>query len=430
MVRSTLLSVVFTLLTCSAHANILGIHTMIQDNEESTQQLDQAAELCGWGGWVKQLMYVQDGTDWGFNSKWTEFVDGARARHLNVVARLHYLPPSYRADAGNFASKPKSDADGSFTSYKNLIQGFVSRFNGRLHYIEIWNEPNLGYEWNTYPNAEEFVKVMMAGYDGAKEADPACRVVYPGLAPTDGTPDNQNVDNLAFLRSCFQSDYKCPRDGKAFKDHFDILGNHSYALNHRATYKADKYSVYGYTWELSVCSEFGVTPPVLIVECGYALGNRDDGSIPAVTEESRANDMVIAFRDVWAKDKRVLGAMPYFLHAGERTPDQPFFWVRDDGTRTPQFDAVKALKRILSDIPGNLVNRYGNLRHDSAVDRVTVLDAVAIARVAASISPPPEPCYVTAADVAPAGAPDDMLTLADAMRVMRFASGLEAAPAS
>jgi hypothetical protein len=430
MVRPGYIIVLLALLAFSAHANILGIHTMIQDNGESTQQLDQAAELCGWGGWVKQLMYVQDGTNWGFDPKWTAFVDGARARHLNVVARLHYLPPFCRADAANFASKPKSDADGSFTSYKNLIRGFVSRFNGRLHYIEIWNEPNLGYEWNTYPNAEEFVKVMMAGYDGAKEADPACRVLFPGLAPTGGTADNQNVNNLTFLRTCFQSTYKCPRDGRAFRDHFDILGNHSYALNHPATFKADKYSVYGYTWELNVCAEFGVAPPVLITECGYALGNRDDTSMPAVTEQSRANDMVIAFRDVWAKDPRVLGAMSYFLHAIERTSDQPFFWVRDDGTRTPQFVAVKALKPILSDFPGNLVNRYGNLRHDSAVDRVSVVDAVAIAQVAVSTSPSPEPYLVTAADVAPSGAPDDMLTLADAVRVMRFASGLEAAPAS
>jgi hypothetical protein len=56
MVRPTFLTVVFALLVSTAHANILGIHTMIQDNSESTQQLDQAAELCGWGGWVKQLM--------------------------------------------------------------------------------------------------------------------------------------------------------------------------------------------------------------------------------------------------------------------------------------------------------------------------------------------------------------------------------------
>jgi hypothetical protein len=99
-----LLAAIFAL--APAHANVLGIHTMVQDNNETTQQLDEAAALCGWGGWVKQLMYVQDGTEWTFDPKWTDFVDGARQRHLNVVARLHYLPPSFRADPNNFASKP------------------------------------------------------------------------------------------------------------------------------------------------------------------------------------------------------------------------------------------------------------------------------------------------------------------------------------
>src|SRR5947209_8751191 len=96
-----------------ARANVLGIHTMVQDNNETTQQLDQSAELCGTGGWAKQLMYVQDGVQWTFDPKWTQFVDGARQRHLNVVARLHYLPPNFRADPNNFSSKPKNDTDGS-----------------------------------------------------------------------------------------------------------------------------------------------------------------------------------------------------------------------------------------------------------------------------------------------------------------------------
>ena len=430
MVRATFMIALLALTGAGARANILGIHTMIQDNGESTQQLDQAAELCGWGGWVKQLMYVQDGTEWKFDTKWTPFVDGARQRHLNVVARLHYLPPSFRADPNNFASKPKSDADDSFTSYKNLIQGFVARFGGHLHYIEIWNEPNLGYEWNTFPDAEEFVKVMMAGYDGAQEADPACRVLFPGLAPTNGTADNQNIDNLVFLRSCFQSTYTCPRDGKTFKDHFDILGNHSYSLNHPASYNADRYSIKGYLWELAVCNEFGKNPKVLITECGYALGNHDDGAYPAVTENSRASNMLLAFRDYWAADARVLGAMPYFLHSVERPSDRPFFWIRDDGSHTPQYDTVKGAGTILADVPGNLLNRYGNLRRTSGFDPLNVADAIAITRVAAGVDPAPEPYQVTTADVAPAGAPDGVLTMADAIGVMRMLAGLDKTPVS
>lgn len=410
----------------STRANVLGIHTMIQDNAETEQQLDQAAELCGWGGWVKQLFYIQDGTEWRVAPKWRQFVDGARKRHLNVVARLHYLPPSFRADPNNFASKPKNDPDGSFTTFKNLIRDFVARFDGTLRYVEVWNEPNLQGEWNDQPNAEEWVKVMMAGYDGVKEADPNARVLFPGLAPTNGTPDGKNIDNLVFLRQCFQSTYRCPRDGRSFAEHFDILGNHSYGMNHPPSYKQDKYSVVGYTYEWTICQEYRASTPILITECGYALGNRDDARYPAITEQLRADYMVQAFRDVWANDARILGAMPYFLHAAERISDRPFFWVRDDGSYTPQFDAVAALKPILSDVPGNIVNPRANKRRDIAPNPLDVADVAAILRIATGTADERtlEPYQIVTADVFPPDNPDGALTIDDAVAVLRNNAGL------
>jgi|GEM_PF-6482224 hypothetical protein len=421
------------LLPCAkpARANALGIHTMVQDNGETISQLDLAAELCGRGGWVKQLMYVQDGTEWSFDGKWTTFVDGARLRSLNVVARLHYLPPSYRANPSNFAGKPKPGADGHYTAYKDLIRGFVSRFRGTLHYIELWNEPNLAGEWDDQPNAEEFVRALCAGYDGVKEADPTCLVAFPGLAPTNGTPDGKNIDNLVFLRSCYQSNYVCPRDGRKFKDHFDLLASHPYGMNHPPQYNSDKYGTRGYQYELNVMKEFGDdAKKVLITECGYALGNHDDTRYPAITEELRADYMLIAFRDVWARDIRVLGAMPYFLRAQERQPwDTPFFWVYDGGIRTAQFLAVKALRGVLEDLPGNVIMRYGNYpRYPYFQDIVDARDSARAMLVANGLTPVPGPLvqhyHVTAGDVFPAGNPDDRLTPGDADAILSLAVGL------
>lgn len=410
-------------------ANVLGIHTMIQDNNDTILQLDRAADLCGRGGWVKQLMYIQDGTEWRFDHKWVQFVDGARERNLNTVARLHYVPPSYRASASDFASKPTSDPDGSYGRFKDLVRDFVSRFGGRLHYIEIWNEPNLGLEWDGQADPEEFVLAMMAGYDGAKEADPTCQVLFPGLAPT-GDNANGNMDNEVFLRRCFQSTAVCPRDGKPFKDHFDILGNHSYALNHPYSYNNDKYSAYGFVWEWNICAQYGKRPPVLITECGYLLGNRADTRYPAVTEQSRATDISRSFRDVWARDRRVLGAMPYYLHSpdGYRANESGFWWVRSDGSTTPQYDAVKALRPQLEDAPGNLVDPYGNVPRYYDDDATSIVDALAILRVAFGLVP--QHSYewraITAADVWPPDTPDGILTVEDAVRVLRIVSGLEA----
>jgi len=414
--------------TTPASANVLGIHTMIQDNNDVIRQLDQAAALCGRGGWVKQLMYVQDGSEWHFDPKWVQFTDGARKRHLNVVARLHYVPPGWRASADAFASKPKSDPDGTYNAYRDLIRGFVQRFNGRLHYAEIWNEPNIGLEWDWQASPEEFVRAMMAGYDGVKEADPTCQVLFPGLAPT-GDNANGNMDNEVFLRRCFESSYLCPRDGRPFKDHFDILGNHSYALNHPVDYRDDKYSAIGYVWEWNICALFGKRPPVLITECGYLLGNREDTRYPAVTEENRATNIYRSFRDVWARDSRVLGAMPYYLHASEgwRGHESGFWWVQNDGTPTPQYNAVKALRPVLEDAPGNLLDPYGNAVRVFQEDGTDMADAVAILRVAFGVTPAEtlEWRAVTRADVWPRDDPDERLTVEDALSVLQLIAGLE-----
>lgn len=426
--RAALAILLLYVAACAARPNVLGIHTMVQDNNETQQQLDLAAELSGPGGWVKQIFYVQDGVEWGFDPKWQTFLSGARARRLNVVARLHYIPPSYRADPANFAGKPRPGPDGDYAAYGNLIREFVARFGGALHYVELWNEPNLSYEWDNQPNPEEFVRALMAGYDGVKAADPSCQVLFPGLAPTDGTPDGRNVNNLTFITQCYQSTAVCPRDGRSFRQHYDIMGSHPYSFNHPPNYRQDRYSIVGYQHELGVCASFGDPGrKVLLTECGYALGSHEDTRFPAVTEELRAQYMVSAMRDVWALDNRVLGAMPYHLHAAERTSDTPFFWVRDDGSRTPQFEAVKALRPVLQDIPGNIINVYANRpRSLGYTDRVDIRDVQRILGVAVGRVPAPDalvPAYLlTAGDAAEP--PDGLLTAADAVATLRTASGL------
>jgi hypothetical protein len=146
-----------------------------------------------------------------------------------------------------------------------------------------------------------------------------------------------------------------------------------------------------------------------------------------VTEQFRADNMVIAFRDVWAADKRVLGAMPYFLHAAERTSDRPFFWIRDDGTHTPQYDAVAALKTNLADQPGNLVNVFGNRPRNVLRDPLDMADTAAVLRAATAAADPSalEPYQVTTADVSPPDAPDGLLTMEDAVEILRTNAGLE-----
>jgi hypothetical protein len=95
---------------------------------------------------------------------------------------------------------------------------------------EIWNEPNLGYEWGGQPNAAQYTALLQAGYRGIKAGDPQAIVVSAGLATTGGSLGDlawarrfygtaQVIPDLTFLRDMY-------RHGA--KGYFDALGSHPY----------------------------------------------------------------------------------------------------------------------------------------------------------------------------------------------------------
>lgn len=91
---------------------------------------------------------------------------------------------------------------------------------------EIWNEPNLDYEWRGgVPNPAAYTALLIAAYRGIKAADPAAIVVTGGLATTG---DGQGMSlragavamgDLHFIRGMYQA---------GASGYFDALGSHPY----------------------------------------------------------------------------------------------------------------------------------------------------------------------------------------------------------
>jgi hypothetical protein len=127
--------------------------------------------------------------------KYDNIVDTAGRLGLVLIVRID-RPPLWartRADAtpefqrgkaenGNSTGPPDSYAD-----YADFLGATAARYRGRVMFYQIWNEPNLAYEWNwTTPDPEHFVELLRLGYAAIKAADPAAVVLFPSLAPTDG----------------------------------------------------------------------------------------------------------------------------------------------------------------------------------------------------------------------------------------------------
>ena len=173
-------------------------------------------------GWVKVLLpwagieKERKGTyDW---SEADRVVGAANAAGLKVIARLDRQPRWARTD-GAFTGPPDNYHD-----YAEFVSAVVSRYAegssiGRVHAIQVWNEPNLDREWGGQRpvdrrSAADYVRLLGLTYRAAKAADPAVTVIAGSLAPTgwsgpEALPDDQ------YLRAMFEA---------GLKGNYDVLG--------------------------------------------------------------------------------------------------------------------------------------------------------------------------------------------------------------
>lgn len=87
---------------------------------------------------------------------------------------IHMLPIlSYHA--AWMKESPHTPAD--FADFADYVAHVVARYKDRVHYWEIWNEPNIPTFWKPKPAAVAYTALLKAAYVAAHEADPHCVVV-------------------------------------------------------------------------------------------------------------------------------------------------------------------------------------------------------------------------------------------------------------
>lgn len=207
----------------------LGVNTFLeQEVDEAT--IRRSMEMIRAAGftWIRQQFawyeierpakgqYVDSATGGSSWEKYDRIVNLANEYGLDVLARLDTVPAWARPEDSTFTHPPSDVGD-----YADFVRTLVSRYRGRLRYYQLWNEPNLSFEWGNQPvKASDFVPLLKAGYLAAKQADPQAVVVAPALAPTiDRGPDNRN-DTL-YLREMYAA---------GAKGYFDVMATMAYGL--------------------------------------------------------------------------------------------------------------------------------------------------------------------------------------------------------
>lgn len=153
---------------------------------------------------------------WG---KYDDIVDLCERYGLQIIARLDHPPAWTRQDNSILEAPPDDLAD-----YADFVYGFVKHYQGRVRYIQIWNEPNIYPEWgNREVDPAGYVEMLKAAYQAAKSADPNVYVLSAPLATTlENFPVRRNLSDLIFLEEMY---------GAGAADYFDILSANAFGFD-------------------------------------------------------------------------------------------------------------------------------------------------------------------------------------------------------
>jgi hypothetical protein len=188
-------------------------------------------------GWAKQQFVWAEiepqpsaatAEDWG---KWDDIVDLCARYNIQVIARLDRAP-----DWAHLSNPHPGAPPDDFTTYGDFVRRFVQHYQGRVRYIQVWNEPNLSREWGNQPvDPTAYVELLKIAYEAAKSVDPSVVVLSAPLAITLGEPHPEPgkwsaMNDLQFLEEMYQA-------GAAA--YFDILSVNAFGMDRPPEDQAD-----------------------------------------------------------------------------------------------------------------------------------------------------------------------------------------------
>jgi hypothetical protein len=150
---------------------------------------------------------------------------------LELIVRIDRAPqwarpndfadPRFQAglrENGNSTGPPEDYAD-----YADFVAAVAARYRDSVRFIQIWNEPNLAYEWSwRLPEPERFAELLRLAADAARVANPEVVILFPSLSPTDGLePRIAPMSELEYLDRVYAA-------GGAAS--FDIMSAQAYGL--------------------------------------------------------------------------------------------------------------------------------------------------------------------------------------------------------
>jgi hypothetical protein len=242
-----------------------------------------------------------------------QYVTIAQQRNVDLVLTLAVTPPW--ADNGvDGGTAPPSDIN----DWKTFVDVIAHRYAGKIHYYEIWNEPDHS-AWYT-GTLSEMLAMHQAAYAAIKAADPTNKVLSP--------PVNGDAAGLAWLNQ-----YLAAGAGQ----YIDIYSFHLYVGSYPET------MVPKYQGLQSILAQYGESQkPVWNTEAGWPFYT--------MTTELSAEYVARAYLVNWA-----LGLQRFTIYAW----DHPRLGIAPGGVDTPMTAAYTQVGRWLLNAKMTQCIEYG-----------------------------------------------------------------------
>ncbi len=218
-----------------AHAGVnpYGVNTFLQQEVELSKRERQVQMLHAAGfRWIRQEFTWEDIEIHGkgdfedrrhepHRSAWEKYdhiVDLAEKYDVQIIARLSNPPAWTRALTNTIGTRAPPD---DLADYGDFVEAVVRRYQGRIQYYQLWNEPNIYPEWGERAvDPEGYTALLCEGYYRAKAVDPNAVIVSGALAQTIDL-SGRDLNDMIFLQRMYDAGAGAC---------FDIMSTNSYLL--------------------------------------------------------------------------------------------------------------------------------------------------------------------------------------------------------
>lgn len=354
--------------------NPYGVNTFLQQEVEPAKRERQVQMIADAGfGWIRQEFPWEDIEIHGRGdftdrrndvnadgvvdeidawAKYDQIVELAEQYGLQIQARLSNPPQWAQAgpDAGDFA--PPVDVQ----DFVNYAVAVAERYQGRILYYQILNEPNIFPEWgNQDVDPEAYTNLLCQTYTALKAVDPNILVIDGPLAPTVSL-SGRDLNDYIYLQRMYDA---------GAGDCFDIHSMQGYGLNSGPTDTRMRPTDVNYARNLYIrdlmVANGDAHKPIWISEAAWNPVAEPDvprdivgyGQYGEVTLEQAARYMPLAYERA-QREWPWIGVINtwFFKLPSEDRRNEAFYYFRmvePDFTPLPVYDAMR--NYIAAEIP-------------------------------------------------------------------------------